>query len=64
MANTSKEHFREVQYRMDDEGFHYCFNSYSHFPEIQDENFHKLRLAYLKAAEELEDYVNKQAEDE
>ena len=48
---------------MDAEGFHYCFESYSHFDEIKDERFHELRLAYLKAAKELEDYVNQKAED-
>lgn len=63
MNNTEKEEFQHVQYRMDAEGFHYCFESYSHFDEIKDERFHELRLAYLKAAKELEDYVNQKAED-
>jgi len=42
---------------MEAEGFHYCFEWYSTFEEIEDEKFHELRLAYLKAANELENYV-------
>ena len=38
------------------EGFDYAFRHYSHFEEIKDEEFHRLREAYLKAAEELIDY--------
>lgn len=63
MDNVEKENFQNAQYRMYDEGFHYCFKNYSNFDEIKDEHFHELRLAYLKAAKELEDYVNQKAED-
>jgi len=54
------EHYNDwesVAYRMEAEGFHYCFEWYSTFEEIEDEKFHELRLAYLKAANELENYV-------
>jgi hypothetical protein len=34
----------------------YTFRYYSHFPEIKDKKFHKLRKAYVKAAQELSDY--------
>jgi hypothetical protein len=46
------------------EGFDYCFQSYSNFHEVKDEEFHKLRLAYLNAAKALEEYVNNNAEEE
>ena len=54
-----KENFAACGYRMRNEGFHYCFEGYSNWEEIKDEEFHKLRLNYLKSAEKLEDYVNK-----
>lgn len=49
--------WESVAYRMRAEGFHYCFEHYSTFEEIEDEKFHELRLAFLKAANELENYV-------
>jgi len=42
---------------MDSSGMQYAFESYSDFKEIKDEEFHKLRIAFLKASEELEDYL-------
>lgn len=58
MTHEEYENWENVQYRMENEGFHYCFKHYSRFEEIQDENFHKLREMYLAAAKRLEDYVN------
>lgn len=57
MTEKEKEQWVNVAYRMDAEGFHYCFARYSSFREIQDSKFHRLRKAYLKAAQELKDYV-------
>ena len=57
------EHFEYVMVKMRDEGFHYCFAKFSSFPEIEDEQFHELRKQYLKAANELEKYVNEKAQD-
>lgn len=54
------EDFQKVRYRMEDEGFHYCFKSYSEFEEVEDAKFHELRLAYLEAADNLETYVYNQ----
>jgi hypothetical protein len=51
------ENFNMVRARMKQEGFDYCFRNYSSFNEIEDENFHKLRLAYIEAANSLERYV-------
>jgi hypothetical protein len=48
----------KVMNRIDNEGFHYCFKNYSNWEEIKDEKFHKLRLAYLKAAEDLNTYIS------
>jgi predicted ATP-binding protein involved in virulence len=52
------EYFKSVKYRIREEGFHYCFESYSNFEEITDEYFHDLRKEYLEKANELENYVH------
>ena len=52
------EKFEMVRYRMENEGFHYCFKHYSSFKEVQDEKFHELRKKYLEISHELEEYVN------
>jgi hypothetical protein len=52
------ENLQMVRYRMDAEGFHYCFKHYSSFKEVEDEKFHELRIQYLKIANELEQYVH------
>ena len=41
------DNFRAVQYRMGHEGMDYCFEQYSSFVEIEDEEFQKLRLSQL-----------------
>ena len=58
MKKTEKFDWGHVHYRMENEGFDYCFRSYSHFDEIKDEKFHELRELYIKTAEQLEEYVN------
>jgi hypothetical protein len=57
------EKLEMVQYRMQAEGFHYCFKQYSSFDEVKDEEFHQLRRAYLEAASRLESYVTEKIED-
>jgi len=52
------ENFEMVRYRMENEGFHYCFKHYSSFKKVQDEKFHELRRKYLEISHELEEYVN------
>jgi hypothetical protein len=52
-----EENWSMVNYRMDAEGFHYCFKHYSSFEEIEDEKFHGLRKRYLEVANHLETYV-------
>ena len=48
---------RNVCDTVENEGFDYAFRHYSHFPEIKDEEFHKLRAAYVQAAKDLADYI-------
>jgi hypothetical protein len=55
--------FRNVQYRMDNEGLRYCFQSYSSFEDVKDEEFHRLRLNFLSILDELEKYVETKIED-
>ncbi len=61
MTEEEKEIWESCQYRMEEEGFHYCFTGYSNWDEIKDEEFHKLRMAYLDSAKELEKYINEKA---
>ena len=37
---------------------------YSSFKDIEDAEFHKLRLQYIEAAKKLQSYVDEKAEDE
>jgi len=63
MNEDEKDDWHSVQFRIKDEGIHYCFNDYSRWEHIKDEDFHKLRKAYLNAAEELKNYVLKKNEE-
>ena len=51
------ELWESVRYRMDEEGFDYCFESYSSWDEIKDEEFHRLRKEFLRTMEELRNYI-------
>jgi len=64
MTYEEKEDWENIAYRMDAEGFHYCFINYSSFSEIKDAEFHSLRLKYKQVAKELEDYVNVKCNEE
>jgi hypothetical protein len=57
MTSEEKEEWEYVYYRMENEGFHYCFKHYSSFKDIKDEEFHRLRTNYLQSANELEEYI-------
>jgi hypothetical protein len=48
---------------MDEEGFDYCFESYSRWDEIKDEEFHRLRLGFLQSMEELRNYIDNKVDD-
>ncbi|MCH2216803.1 MAG: hypothetical protein MK076_01800 [Flavobacteriales bacterium] len=58
MNEEQEELWGTVQCKIGDEGFHYCFDGYSSWEEIKDEEFHRLRLNYLQSAKLLEDYIN------
>jgi hypothetical protein len=48
---------------MDEEGFDYCFESYSRWDEIKDEEFHRLRLGFLQHMKELREYIDSKVEE-
>ena len=64
MSKVDREDWERVKYRMDEEGFHYCFDGYSRWQEIKDAEFHELRKAYLNAANALEKYVDMKLEED
>ena len=49
---------------MEYEGFEYCFRSYSLFADVEDTEFHRLRLAYVNAANALEEYIQAHTDSE
>jgi hypothetical protein len=63
MTYDELENWQSVQYRMDGEGFDYCFESYSSWDEIKDEEFHRLRLGFLQHMKELREYIDKKVEE-
>jgi hypothetical protein len=56
------DNFRSVQYRMDNEGIGYCFDGYSDWDEIKDEEFHKLRLEFLSSMKKIREYIDNKVE--
>ena len=56
------DNFKAVKYRMNNEGIDYCFESYSSFEEIEDEEFHKLRQEFLDSMKKIRSYVNNKVE--
>jgi hypothetical protein len=63
MTEDELENWQRVQYRMDDEGIDYCFESYSSWDEIKDEEFHRLRLGFLQYMKEIREYVDKKVDE-
>ena len=64
MNDTEFEDWESLEYHMNSEGFDYCFDGYSDWTEIEDEQFHKLRHEYLTAMNTLKNYITKVVEDE
>ncbi len=52
------ENFKNVDYRIDNEGLEYCFKHYSSFEEINDKQFHILRLQLISYMDKIREYVN------
>jgi len=63
MTEDELEYWHSVQYRMEEEGIDYCFEHYSHWEEIKDEEFHRLRLGFLQYMKEIREYVNKKVDE-
>lgn len=63
ITEEEREDWKAVVYRMDAESFDYCWRSYSNFEEIKDKKFHKLRKAYVDAANAIEKYVNEKSKE-
>ncbi len=64
MAKKTKRTVRDVVDYVENEGFDYCFTSYSSFDDVEDEKFHELRKAYIKAHDVLESYLDKFRDEE
>jgi hypothetical protein len=62
MTEEELENWEMVRYRMDSEGIDYCFEKYSSFEEIKDEEFHKLRLEFLDSMKKIREYVKDKIE--
>jgi hypothetical protein len=60
--SNNLEDWESVKYRMRNEGIDYCFESYSNWDEIKDEEFHRLRLGFLQYMKEIREYVDKKIE--
>jgi hypothetical protein len=56
------DNFKAVKYRMNNEGIDYCFEHYSLFKEIEDEEFHKLRQEFLDSMKKIREYVDNKIE--
>lgn len=53
---TGKE-FHYILSAVDTEGFESAFLHYSDFADVQDEEFHRLRKAYVDSANDLRHYL-------
>lgn len=47
----------DVRESVEAEGFEYAFLSYSDFAAVDDEEFHRLRRAYIEAQKALAKYI-------
>jgi hypothetical protein len=62
MTEEEFENWKMVDYRIRNEGIDYCFEHYSRFEEIKDEEFHKLRLEFLESMKKIREYVKSKIE--
>lgn len=62
MTEEEFENWEMVDYRIKNEGIDYCFEHYSSFEEIKDEEFHKLRLEFLESMKKIREYVKDKIE--
>jgi len=62
MTEEEFDNWEMVDYRIRNEGIDYCFEHYSSFEEIKDEEFHKLRLEFLESMKKIREYVKDKIE--
>ena len=62
MTEEELENWNALNDRMYNEGIDYCFEHYSSFEEIKDEEFHKLRLEFLDSMRKIRKYVEDKIE--
>ena len=62
MTEEEFDNWEMVDYRIRNEGIDYCFEHYSSFEEIKDEEFHKLRLEFLESIKKIREYVKNKIE--
>ena len=62
MTYEEIENWQAAHYRMDNEGIDYCFEHYSNWEEIEDDEFHKLRLEFLSSMDKIRKYVKDKIE--
>jgi hypothetical protein len=62
MTEEELDNWKAVDYRMREEGINYCFEHYSSFKEIEDEEFHKLRMEFLDSMKKIREYVKDKIE--
>lgn len=55
LTDEQRENITDI---IESEGFEYAFECYSSFDDVDDEEFHELRRAYLDAMGALADYIN------
>jgi hypothetical protein len=56
----TKKELGKVSDVIETEGFEYGFLEYSDFEEVKDTAFHEKRLAFIKAYNELKEYLESQ----
>ena len=56
----TKKEIKRIEDVLNSEGFDYGFIHYTSFGEVKDEEFHRLRLAYVNAQKELLAYLEEQ----
>lgn len=49
----------KVNSDIEKEGFDYAFRAYSNYPEVKNKKFQELRKEYVKSADKLEKYLDK-----
>ena len=50
--------WKDIKYRIKEEGFHYCFKDYSSWDELDDNYFHSLVNQYLDISKKIEELID------